>query len=69
MLLKLQAVSLRHASVFSCYPEGNHRHSVALRGRAALFRMGYEFLRLKRHWGWLGLIFPQASAMVSNTRS
>src|SRR5579883_1725979 len=26
MLLKLQAVSLRHASVFSCYPEGNHRH-------------------------------------------
>jgi hypothetical protein len=29
----------------------------------------YDDLRLNLHWGWEGLIFPRASAMVSNARS
>jgi hypothetical protein len=31
--------------------------------------IAYEVFRLKRHWNWVGLIFPQANAIVSNTRS
>lgn len=30
---------------------------------------GQDVLRLNRHCTWTGLIFPQANAIVSNTRS